>query len=116
MDVFLHHYIDFQRCHNSEYWKGIKLGIQADCANRYKDRKTKLKKDFDKHGGYDDTERAKTSHPEGIIPYARVRVTEELFTTPTYQNSPKKTHQIIQNNSIDAIMGHNIMRKGVTLK
>ncbi|KAL8209422.1 hypothetical protein R6Q57_006154 [Mikania cordata] len=39
----LHHYFDPQRYHNTEYWEGIKQGIQSDCANRYKDRKTKLK-------------------------------------------------------------------------
>ncbi|KAL8244262.1 hypothetical protein R6Q59_010520, partial [Mikania micrantha] len=44
----LHHYFDLQQYHNTEYWDGIKLGIQAECANRYKDRKTKLKKHFDK--------------------------------------------------------------------
>ncbi|KAL8244062.1 hypothetical protein R6Q59_010320 [Mikania micrantha] len=37
------HYFDLQRYHNTEYWEGIKQGIQSDCANRYKDRKTKLK-------------------------------------------------------------------------
>ncbi|KAL8216602.1 hypothetical protein R6Q57_023439 [Mikania cordata] len=44
----LHHYFDLAQYHNTEYCDGIKLGIQADCANRYKDRKTKLKKHFDK--------------------------------------------------------------------
>ncbi|KAL8200823.1 hypothetical protein R6Q57_012162 [Mikania cordata] len=44
------HYFDLAQYHNTEYWDGIKLGIQADCANRYKDRKTKLKKHFDKEG------------------------------------------------------------------
>ncbi|KAL8209853.1 hypothetical protein R6Q57_006585 [Mikania cordata] len=62
----LHHYFDLQRYHNTEYWEGIKQGIQSDCANRYKDRKTKLKKHFDKVGGYDNTERAKTKTPEGM--------------------------------------------------
>ncbi|KAL8247629.1 hypothetical protein R6Q59_008845, partial [Mikania micrantha] len=38
----LHNYFDMAQYHNTEYWDGIKLGIQADCANRYKDRKTKL--------------------------------------------------------------------------
>ncbi|KAL8238092.1 hypothetical protein R6Q59_019173 [Mikania micrantha] len=42
----LHHYFDLQQYHKTEYWDGIKLGIQADCENRYKDRKTKLKKHF----------------------------------------------------------------------
>ncbi|KAL8254407.1 hypothetical protein R6Q59_032628 [Mikania micrantha] len=66
----LHHYFDLQRYHNTEYWEGIKQGIQSNCANRYKDRKTKLKKHFDKVGGYDNTERAKTKPPEGMNPDA----------------------------------------------
>ncbi|KAL8205778.1 hypothetical protein R6Q57_009329 [Mikania cordata] len=33
----LHHYFDLQQYHSTEYWDGIKLSIQADCANRYKD-------------------------------------------------------------------------------
>ncbi|KAL8259721.1 hypothetical protein R6Q59_027674 [Mikania micrantha] len=67
------------------YWEGIKQGIQSDCANRYKDRKTKLKKHFDKVGGYDNTERANTKPLESMNPDAWVRVIEELFTTLTYQ-------------------------------
>ncbi|KAL8216144.1 hypothetical protein R6Q57_022981 [Mikania cordata] len=47
---------------------GIKLGIQADCANRYKDRKTTLKKHFDKEGGYDNTTRAKQNPSKGMDP------------------------------------------------
>ncbi|KAL8241819.1 hypothetical protein R6Q59_012121 [Mikania micrantha] len=41
----------------------LHLGIQADCSNWYKDRKTKLKKHFDKEGGYDNTARAKQNPP-----------------------------------------------------
>ncbi|KAD7479187.1 hypothetical protein E3N88_02323 [Mikania micrantha] len=93
------HYFDLQRYHNIEYWEGIKQGIQSDCANRYKDRKTKLKKHFDKVGGYDNTERAKTKPPEGMNPDAWVQVIEELFTTPTYQkrsqaNSANRSKQL----------------------
>ncbi|KAD5802462.1 hypothetical protein E3N88_13822 [Mikania micrantha] len=99
MDRFDKHYFDLQRYHNTEYWEGIKQGIQSDCANRYKDRKTKLKKHFDKVGGYDNTERAKTKPPEGMNPDAWVRVIEELFTTPTYQkrsqaNSTNRSKQL----------------------
>ncbi|KAL8224414.1 hypothetical protein R6Q57_019889 [Mikania cordata] len=64
----LHHYFDLAQYHNTEYWDGIKLGIQADYANRYKDRKTKLKKHFDKEGGYDNTARAKQNPPKGMDP------------------------------------------------
>ncbi|KAD7480122.1 hypothetical protein E3N88_03258 [Mikania micrantha] len=64
----LHNYFHLAQYHNTEYWDGIKLGIQADCANRYKDRKTKLKKHFDKEGGYDNTERAKQNPPKGMGP------------------------------------------------
>ncbi|KAD3337173.1 hypothetical protein E3N88_32693 [Mikania micrantha] len=95
----LHHYFDLQRYHNTEYWEDIKQGIQSDCANRYKDRKTKFKKHFDKVGGYDNSERAKTKPPEGMNPDAWVRVIEELFTTPTYQkrsqaNSANRSKQL----------------------
>ncbi|KAL8199543.1 hypothetical protein R6Q57_013111 [Mikania cordata] len=64
----LHHYFDLAQYHNTEYWNGIKLGIQADCTNRFKDRKTKLKKHFDKEGGYDNTARAKQNPPKGMDP------------------------------------------------
>ncbi|KAL8245963.1 hypothetical protein R6Q59_007179 [Mikania micrantha] len=47
-------YFDLQQYHNTKYWDGIKLGIQADHANWHKDRKAKLKKHFDKEGGYED--------------------------------------------------------------
>ncbi|KAL8202013.1 hypothetical protein R6Q57_011160 [Mikania cordata] len=60
--------------------KGSKRIVQT-----VKDRKTKLKKHFDKQRGYDDTERAKARPPEGMDPDAWVRVIEELFTTTTYQ-------------------------------
>ncbi|KAL8209182.1 hypothetical protein R6Q57_008594 [Mikania cordata] len=66
------HYFDLQQYHNTEYWEGIKQQIQEDCANRYKDRKTKLKNHFDWHGSYDNTERAKTKPPEGMDPDAWV--------------------------------------------
>ncbi|KAL8234977.1 hypothetical protein R6Q59_021077 [Mikania micrantha] len=84
--TILHHYFDLQQYHNTEYWDGIKLGIPADCANRYKDRKTKLKKHFDKEEGYDNTERAKHNPPKGMDPEAWVQVIDGLFTTSTYKN------------------------------
>ncbi|KAL8223791.1 hypothetical protein R6Q57_019266 [Mikania cordata] len=95
----LHHYFDLQRYHNTKYRKGIKQGIQSDCANRYKDRKTKLKKHFDKVGGYDNTERAMKKPPEGMNLDAWVRVIEEIFPTPTYQkrsqeNSANRSKQL----------------------
>ncbi|KAL8208942.1 hypothetical protein R6Q57_008354 [Mikania cordata] len=81
----------------------IKQGIQADCANRYKDRKTKFKRHFDKHGGYDNTKIAKIKPLEGMDPDAWVRVIEELFTTPTYQkrsqaNSANRSKQFYGSN------------------
>ncbi|KAL8229902.1 hypothetical protein R6Q57_014802, partial [Mikania cordata] len=112
----LHHYFDLQRYHNTEYWEDIKQGFQADCPNHYKDRKTKLIKHFEKHGGYDNTERGKTKPPEGLDPDAWVRVIEELFTTPKYQKRPKQTQLIVQNKSMGAMMGHDLMHKDVTLK
>ncbi|KAL8229670.1 hypothetical protein R6Q57_014570, partial [Mikania cordata] len=35
---------------------------------------------------------------------------------PHARNSPKQTQQIIQNKSMEAIMGHNLMHEDVTLK
>ncbi|KAL8233673.1 hypothetical protein R6Q59_019773 [Mikania micrantha] len=86
----LNHYFDLQQYRNTKYWDGIKLGIQADCANRYKDRKTKLKKHFDKEGGYDDTERAKHNPPKGMDTKAWVRVIDGLFTISTYNTRSLK--------------------------
>ncbi|KAL8215988.1 hypothetical protein R6Q57_022825 [Mikania cordata] len=85
-----HHYFDLQQYHNTEYWDRIKLSIQADCANRYKDRKTKLKKHFDKEEGYDNTERAKQNPPKGMDPEAWVQVIDGFFTTSTYKNRSLK--------------------------
>ncbi|KAL8240132.1 hypothetical protein R6Q59_013487 [Mikania micrantha] len=61
--------------------------------------KNKAQKHFDKVGGYDNTERAKTKPPEGMDPDAWVRVIEELFKTPTYQkrsqaNSANRSKQL----------------------
>ncbi|KAL8228344.1 hypothetical protein R6Q57_015928 [Mikania cordata] len=86
----LHHYFDLAQYHNTEYWDGIKLGIPADCANRYKDRKTKLKKHFDKEGGYDNTTSVKQNPPKGMDPEEWVQVIDGLFTTSTYKNRSLK--------------------------
>ncbi|KAL8208689.1 hypothetical protein R6Q57_008101 [Mikania cordata] len=77
----LHHYFDLSQYQNNEYWDGIKLGIQADCANRYKDRKTKLKKHFDKEGGYDNTTRAKQNPLKDMDPEEWENITDELNKT-----------------------------------
>ncbi|KAL8205384.1 hypothetical protein R6Q57_008935 [Mikania cordata] len=69
----LHHYFDLAQYHNTEYWDGIKLGIQADCANVYKDRKTKLKKHFDKEGRYDNKARSKQNPSKGMAPEGWVK-------------------------------------------
>ncbi|KAL8214609.1 hypothetical protein R6Q57_004058 [Mikania cordata] len=75
----LHHYFDLHQYHNTELWDGIKLGIQSDCANRYKDRKTKLKKHFDKEGGYDNTARAKQNPPKGMDPEEWVQIIDAVW-------------------------------------
>ncbi|KAL8231424.1 hypothetical protein R6Q57_001202 [Mikania cordata] len=84
------HYFDMKQYHNTEYWDGIKLGIQTDCANRYKDWKTKIKKHFDKEGGYDNTEGAKHNPPKGMESEAWAQVIDGLFTTSTYKNRSLK--------------------------
>ncbi|KAL8229905.1 hypothetical protein R6Q57_014805, partial [Mikania cordata] len=86
----LHHYFDLQQYHNTEHWDGIKLGIQSDCANRYKDRKTKLKKQFDKEGGYDNTARAKQNPLKGMDPEEWVQIIDGLFTTSSFKNRSLK--------------------------
>ncbi|KAL8214531.1 hypothetical protein R6Q57_003980 [Mikania cordata] len=86
----LHHYFDLQQYHNTEHWDGIKLGIQFDRANRYKDLKTKLKKHFDKEGGYDNTARAKQNPPKGMDPEEWVQIIDGLFTTSSYKNRSLK--------------------------
>ncbi|KAL8229864.1 hypothetical protein R6Q57_014764 [Mikania cordata] len=86
----LHHYFDLHQYHNTERWDGIKLGIQSDCGNRYKDLKTKLKKHFDKEGGYDNTARAKQNPPKGMDSEEWVQIIDGLFTTSTYKNRSLK--------------------------
>ncbi|KAL8229853.1 hypothetical protein R6Q57_014753 [Mikania cordata] len=68
----------------------LHLGIQAECANRYKDRKTKMKKHFDKERGSENAETTKQNPPKGMDPEAWVQVIDGLFTTSTYKNRSLK--------------------------
>ncbi|KAL8262631.1 hypothetical protein R6Q59_023980 [Mikania micrantha] len=80
-------------------WQEVPGEIKMSILTTLHDRKTKLKKHFDKVGGYDNTEKAKTKPLEGMNPDAWVQVIEELFTTPTYQkrsqaNSANRSKQL----------------------
>ncbi|KAL8224220.1 hypothetical protein R6Q57_019695 [Mikania cordata] len=70
--------------------RDIKTGFSSWFRYKSKDRKTKLKKNFDKEGGYDNTERAKQNPPKGMDSEAWVQVIDGLFTTSTYKNRSLK--------------------------
>ncbi|KAL8210350.1 hypothetical protein R6Q57_007082 [Mikania cordata] len=57
----------------------IERPLFADYANQYKDRKTKLKKHFDKEGGSDNTTRAKQNPPKGMDPEDWVQLTDHPY-------------------------------------
>ncbi|KAL8229200.1 hypothetical protein R6Q57_014100 [Mikania cordata] len=51
---------------------------------------TKLKKHFDKEGGYDNTVRAKQNPPKGMDPKEWVHIIDGLFTTSSFKNRSLK--------------------------
>ncbi|KAL8209636.1 hypothetical protein R6Q57_006368 [Mikania cordata] len=55
---------DLQALQDEGLWEGVKLGINAECARSYKDRKQKAKKHFLANGGYENIEMGKNSPPE----------------------------------------------------
>ncbi|KAM0066831.1 putative transposase, Ptta/En/Spm, plant [Helianthus debilis subsp. tardiflorus] len=84
------HYFDIKSFQNTEHWDAIKESIQVECASRFKDRKSGMKKHFDRHGGYKDVEEAKRHPPESMDPEAWCKLIDGLFTTPEYMNRSEK--------------------------
>ncbi|KAJ0932090.1 hypothetical protein HanPSC8_Chr04g0169651 [Helianthus annuus] len=84
------HYFDIKSFQNTEHWDAIKESIQVECASRFKDRKSGMKKHFDRHGGYKDVEEAKRHPPESMDPEAWCKLIDGLFTTPEYTNRSEK--------------------------
>ncbi|KAM0068123.1 hypothetical protein Hdeb2414_s0002g00069531 [Helianthus debilis subsp. tardiflorus] len=60
------HYFDIKSFQNTEHWDAIKESIQVECASRFKDKKSGMKKHFDRHGGYKDVEEAKRHPPPRV--------------------------------------------------
>lgn len=86
----LQHYFDLAAYHTSEYWEGIKMRIQDECAERYKDRKCKLRSHFYKVGGTNNVEEAKRKPHKRIHLDAWVELIDKLSATPEDANRSKK--------------------------
>ncbi|KAL8266649.1 hypothetical protein R6Q59_003993 [Mikania micrantha] len=61
-----HEFFDLQSLQDEGLWEGVKLGINAKCAQSYKDCKQKAKKHFLANDGYENIEKANNSPPEYI--------------------------------------------------
>ncbi|KAI3828616.1 hypothetical protein L1987_02721 [Smallanthus sonchifolius] len=60
-------YFDLDDWRNTDKWRGVELGITAECQRAYKDHMRELKVHFDEHGGYDDVEAARNNPPQMLI-------------------------------------------------
>ncbi|KAI3742677.1 hypothetical protein L1987_60370 [Smallanthus sonchifolius] len=57
-------YFNLDAWRNTDKWRGVQLGITAECQRAYKDRKGELKVHFDYNEGYDDVEAARSNLPK----------------------------------------------------
>lgn len=91
-------YFDLQSLSSRPDWNGIRMGIDSECKERWKDRKSTMKKHFDKHGGYDDLESARANPHDSHTPEAWNKLIDELFMDPVFrarsaQNSENRGKQ-----------------------
>ncbi|KAL8256421.1 hypothetical protein R6Q59_031488 [Mikania micrantha] len=77
-------YFDLQALQDQRLWVGVKLGINAECARSYKDRKQKAKKHFLANGGYKNIEKAKNSPPEYRDESKWVHLIDKMFKSDAY--------------------------------
>ncbi|KAL8205397.1 hypothetical protein R6Q57_008948 [Mikania cordata] len=73
-------------------WEGGKLGINAECARSYKDRKQKEKKHFLANGGYENIEKEKNSPPEYMNQSEWVQLIDKLFKYDAYMKRYEKNN------------------------
>ncbi|KAI3823855.1 hypothetical protein L1987_05300 [Smallanthus sonchifolius] len=97
-------YFDLESSSNTPQWPQISAGIHDDCARRYRDRKSALKKHFELVGGYEDVEEARNHPHESISSGNWNSLIDNLFLDPKYvarcnQNSSNRAKQPYANTS-----------------
>ncbi|KAL8241949.1 hypothetical protein R6Q59_012251 [Mikania micrantha] len=87
----LFEYFNLQSLRNTDRWEGIRLGIDAECQRVYKDRKQEFKKKhFDKVGGYEDVEKAKSKPPNEMVQQAWEQLIDQLFLSFDFKKRLEK--------------------------
>ncbi|KAL8248461.1 hypothetical protein R6Q59_005329 [Mikania micrantha] len=86
----LFEFFDLQALQDEGLWEGVKLGINAECARSYKDRKQKAKKHFLANGGYENIEKAKNFPPEYMNQSEWVELIDKLFKSDAYMKRSEK--------------------------
>ncbi|KAL8262463.1 hypothetical protein R6Q59_023812 [Mikania micrantha] len=86
----LFEFFDLQALQDEGLWEGVKLGINAECARSYKDRKQKAKNHFLANGGYENIEKAKNSPPEYMNQSEWVELIDKLFKSDAYMKRSEK--------------------------
>ncbi|KAL8260844.1 hypothetical protein R6Q59_024893 [Mikania micrantha] len=83
-------YFDLDSFRGTSNWGGIQAAITNECKNAYARKKSKLKKHFIKHGGYDNVEAATNCPPPDYDVYNYHRAIDELFTTAESKKRSEK--------------------------
>ncbi|KAL8217865.1 hypothetical protein R6Q57_021238 [Mikania cordata] len=86
----LHEFFDLQALQDEGLWEGVKLGINAESARSYKDRKQKEKKHFLANGVYENIEKAKNSLLEYMNQSEWVELIDNLFKYDAYMKRFEK--------------------------
>ncbi|KAI3824172.1 hypothetical protein L1987_05621 [Smallanthus sonchifolius] len=86
-------YFDLDSWRNTDKWRGVELGITAECQRAYKDHKRELKVHLEENGGYDDVEAAMNNPPEDLDQETWETLISELFLDASYKNRSEKNKQ-----------------------
>ncbi|KAL8231405.1 hypothetical protein R6Q57_001183 [Mikania cordata] len=83
-------YFDLDLFRGTRDWGGIQAAITNECCIAYARKKSKLKKHFIKHGGYDDVEATINCPPPDYDVSNYHRAIDELFTTDESKKRSEK--------------------------
>ncbi|KAI3826167.1 hypothetical protein L1987_00212 [Smallanthus sonchifolius] len=86
-------YFDLDSWRNTDKWRGVELGITAECQMAYKDHKRELKVHFEENGGYDDVKATMNNPPEDLDQETWETLINELFLYMSYKNSSENNKQ-----------------------
>ncbi|KAI3711783.1 hypothetical protein L1987_70329 [Smallanthus sonchifolius] len=86
-------YFDLDSWRNTDKWRGVELGITAECQRAYKDHKRVLKVHFEENGGYNDVGAALNNPPEDVDQETWETLINELFLDASYKNRSTKNKQ-----------------------